>query len=221
MKGCSHLAKTIVTLSIACPEATKGRRVIRNISYHFNLFSMKRIIIIIATIIAVQSANAQFSQAVLQASGLTCAMCTKAIDNALKELPFVASVAPDIKNSAFTITFKEGVHADVVDALRKAVEDAGFFVARLKIKGRFNNVAIKNDEHVAINGSTFHFLHVNSQVLNGDKELTIVDKNFLTPKEFKKHSSATAMQCIQTGKAAGCCDKAGVTPGTRIYHVTI
>jgi copper chaperone CopZ len=182
---------------------------------------MKRIIIIIAAIIAVQSASAQFNQAVLQASGLTCAMCSKAIDNALKELPFVATVAPDIKNSAFTVTFKQAVNAHVVDELRKAVEDAGFFVARLKIKGRFNSVPIRNDEHVAINGSTFHFLQVNNQVLTGDKEFTVVDKNFLTPKEFRKHSSATAMQCIQTGKTAGCCDKAGVTPGTRIYHVTM
>lgn len=182
---------------------------------------MKKIMIALIIMSGTITARAQFSQAVLQASGLTCAMCTRAIDNSLKELPFVASVKPDIKNSAFTIVFKEGEQAAVIDALRKAVEDAGFFVASLKIKGRFDNVAVKNDDHVNINGSTFHFLEVNNQVLNGEKELIIVDRNFLTAKEFKKHSAATAMQCIQTGKSGSCCNKAGVAPGTRIYHVTI
>jgi copper chaperone CopZ len=182
---------------------------------------MKKLFSILILLIAVHGLHAQFNGAVLQASGLTCAMCTKAIDNSLKELPFIASVKPDIKNSSFVVVFKGSENAAVVDAIRKAVEDAGFSVAKLTITGHFDNLPVKNDEHVTINGSNFHFLAVGNQVLNGDKQLTIIDKNFLTAKEFKKHSAATAMQCIQTGKAVDCCNKAGIAPGTRIYHVTI
>ena len=171
-------------------------------------------------VMLVLQAQAQFTKANIQASGLTCAMCSRAIDNALKELPFVGSVKPDIKNSAFNIIFKEGAAADI-DALKKAVEDAGFFVAKFTITGNFSNTAVKNDEHVAIAGSEYHFLNIRDQVLDGEKSLVIVDKNFLTPGAFKKYSAATAMQCIKTGKAGSCCEKAGLAAGTRIYHVTI
>jgi copper chaperone CopZ len=181
---------------------------------------MKKILILLLIVVAAMGANAQFTKASIQASGLTCAMCSRAIDNALKELPFVATVQPDIKNSAFTIVFKQGQEADI-DELKKAVEDAGFFVARFTITGVFNNTEVKNDEHVDISGKEYHFLNIKDQVLNGEKSLTIVDKNFLTQAAYKKYSAATGMQCIKTGKAGACCEKAGLASGTRIYHVTI
>jgi copper chaperone CopZ len=178
------------------------------------------IVMICILLIAAITTQAQFTKARLQASGLTCAMCTKAIDNALKEVPFIASVKPDIKNSAFEIVFKDNMEVDA-DVLKKAVEDAGFFIAKLKMTGNFNNVAIKNDEHIRVGNQVYHFLNVKEQVLEGEKSVTIVDKNFLTLKEFKKYSAASAMHCVQTGKAGDCCSKDGVEPGKRIYHVTM
>lgn len=181
---------------------------------------MKKIIFFWVVMITAATSNAQFTKANIQASGLTCAMCSKAIDNALKELPFVATVQPDIKNSSFNIVFKQGQEANI-DELKKAVEDAGFFVAKFTITGVFNNIDVRNDEHVEIAGRQYHFLNIKDQVLNGEQKVTIVDKNFLTPNAFKKFSAATDMQCIKTGKAGVCCEKAGLAAGTRIYHVTI
>ena len=185
------------------------------------IIGMKNIVITcLIIVVCTLQGQAQFSKATIQASGLTCAMCSRAIDNSLKQLSFVETVQPDIKNSAFTVLFKKNETADI-DALRKAVEDAGFFVAKFTITGQFNNVAIKNDEHIAIDGKEYHFLHVQDQVLNGEKSLLVVDKSFVTTAAFKKYTAATNMQCIQTGKAGGCCEKAGLSAGTRIYHVTI
>jgi len=181
---------------------------------------MKKLLFVILLSLGAIISNAQFTSAVLQASGLTCAMCTKAIFNALDKIPSIETVNPDIKNSAFHIVFKSNVPVDI-DALKDAVEDAGFSVAKLKMTGNFTKTAVKNDEHVKINGKTFHFLNVHNQTLNGEKEITLVDKHFLTAKEFKKFSQATDMQCVQTGKAADCCKKEGIAEHTRIYHVTI
>ena len=180
---------------------------------------MKKILVIFFAILALQS-NAQLNKASLQASGLTCAMCSNAINKALQKIPFVASVKSDIKNSSFNIVFKENTNVNI-DDLKKAVEDAGFSVAKLNVTGNFDNVHVKNDEHVIINGTTFHFLKVNDQVLTGEKTLLVVDRNFITAKEFKKYSAATKMNCLQTGKSAPCCVKDGIAANTRIYHVTI
>ncbi|HKP33016.1 MAG TPA: heavy metal-associated domain-containing protein, partial [Chitinophagaceae bacterium] len=163
---------------------------------------------------------AQFKSARLQAAGLTCAMCTKAIYQSLKELSFVDNIDTDIKNSEFIVSFKKGMNADP-DVMKKAVEDAGFSVSKLKLTGDFDNVKVSNDAHVNISGKTYHFLNTTDQTLNGEKTFTIVDKYFVTTKEFKKYSAATKMMCVQTGKAESCCAKDGITANTRIYHVTI
>jgi copper chaperone CopZ len=106
---------------------------------------------IIGTTIASQ---AQFSKAVLQATGLTCAMCNNAINKALQKVTFVESVRSDIKNSAFSIVFKTG--ADVnIDALKDAVEDAGFSVGSLKLTGNFENVKVGNDQHIKLGSHNF------------------------------------------------------------------
>ena len=179
----------------------------------------KGISLIIISLLALQM-QAQFSKADLQATGLTCALCSNAINRALQKISFVESVKPDIKNSSFGIVFKKDAAVNI-DALKNAVEDAGFSVGSLKLTGNFNEVKIASDQHVKIGNDQFHFLNVKSQVLNGEQTIAVVDKDFVTEKQFKKYSSATKMSCLQTGKAASCCVKDGMAPGTRIYHVTI
>src|SRR5688500_2774998 len=114
---------------------------------------MKKLFIFISILLAGFSASAQFKSATLQAAGLTCAMCTKAINKSLDRLSFISKVEPDIKNSAFIITFKEGADVDF-DALKKAVEDAGFSVAKLKATGTFKKLAMQNSAQGQPGGKT-------------------------------------------------------------------
>ncbi|RYZ25371.1 MAG: heavy-metal-associated domain-containing protein [Chitinophagaceae bacterium] len=180
---------------------------------------MKKLFVFIAVLCSF-TAGAQFKSANLTAAGLTCAMCTRSINVALEKLPFVQSVTPNIKTSAFEISFKAGKAVDF-DALKNAVEGAGFSVSKLVVNADFKNTEVKNDAHVQVGDKTFHFLKVPAGKLNGEKAITIVDKNFLTSKEQKKYAAATTMACVQTGKAASCCTSAGGEAGERIYHVTI
>lgn len=179
---------------------------------------MKKLLLILMMAFAALGLNAQFTKATLQATGLTCAMCSNAINKALQAQPFIQSVRSDIKNSSFDIVFKENADVDI-DGIRKAVENAGFGVGSLKLTVSFHELKIDNDAHVQVGNKSFHFLNVSSRVLNGEQTITVVDKDFLTAKQFKKFSAATKMNCINTGKAGTSC--AGVVAGTRMYHVTI
>ena len=181
---------------------------------------MKKLLFISTMAILVMQSNAQFTKATLQATGLTCAMCSNAINKALQKVSFVESVKSDIKNSAFAIIFKQGTDVNI-DALKDAVEDAGFSVGSLKVTGNFNAVKVAADQHVKIGNTDFHFVEVAAQTLNGENTITVVDKSFVSAKQFKKISSSTKMACVQTGKAAGCCTKDGVPADVRVYHVTI
>lgn len=180
---------------------------------------MKRLILF-AFILIAASTQAQFKSGTLQAAGLTCAMCSKAIGESLKQLPFVESVKPEIRSSQFIMQFRQGAKVDP-DAIKKAVEDAGFSVAKLRLTGHFENVKLEKDSHINIDGKTFHFLNAGSQTLNGEKTITVVDKNFVPAKDFKKYAAATSMACVHTGKAESCCTRHNVSTNTRIYHVII
>lgn len=181
---------------------------------------MKKLFIVAAVLLSSLFVNAQFETASLTAAGLTCAMCTKAIYNSLEKLPAVEKVDADIKSSQFLITFKDGVSIDP-DQLKNAVEDAGFSVSRLKMTGEFNHIPISNDTHVEIDGKTFHFINTPDKVLDGKQTITLVDKSYVTAKEFKKVAGSSNHPCVETGKAEKCCVKMGSTHNERIYHVTI
>ena len=181
---------------------------------------MKKLFFIVLVALVGLSSPAQFTKATLQATGLTCAMCSNAINKALLKVPFVESVKADIKNSAFNMVFKQGQKVDI-DALKAAVEDAGFSVGSLKMTGNFKEVKVENDKHIKIDNAVFHFLNTTAQVLDGEKTITVVDKDFLTTKQFKKISSVSKMSCVLTGKAETCCQEEGIPANTRVYHVTI
>lgn len=180
---------------------------------------MKKLLIAAMVFIAM-SASAQYKTATLQASGLTCSLCSKSIYKALTAISFVQEVKSDIKNSSYQIVFKEGSVVDF-DALKKAVTNAGFSVAMLKVNILFDNTPIQNDAHILLNGKTFHFLQVQPQTLQGEKTITLIDKNFVSTKDYKKYSKLTTMKCYETGVMETCCSKKTGSMGERIYHVTI
>jgi copper chaperone CopZ len=170
---------------------------------------MKNFIIIILVLFS-GVANAQVKAVTIQASGLTCSMCSNAIFKALKTLDFVEKVDANIKTSSFDISFKPDAEIDF-DRLKAKVEDAGFFVANFTITYHFDNLVIANDKHITVGKSVFHFLNVKDEVLSGDKKIRLLDKGYVSAKEFKKNSSLTKMPCYKTGEEQE----------QRIFHVTI
>ena len=180
---------------------------------------MKKIFFIIATLFASNS-QAQVTKVSLQASGLTCSMCSNSINKSLQSLDYIEKVMANIKTSTFEITFKPNAKIDF-DELKKKVEDAGFSVASLSASVNFDNLQIQKDQHVVYEGMTIHFLNANGQMLNGVQTIQVVDKGYVSAKSFKKNQLYTTMDCYKTGVAGTCCSKDGLKQGSRIYHVTI
>lgn len=170
---------------------------------------MKNLIIIILIALSA-SVQAQVKGITIQASGLTCSMCSNAIFKALKTVDFVDQVDANIKTSSFEVTVKPGAIIDF-DKLKDKVEDAGFFVAGFTVNYNFDDLAITNDTHVKVGNSTFHFLNVKNGVLSGEKKIRFLDKGFVSAKEYKKNSGLTKKACYKTGEEHG----------KRIFHVTI
>ncbi|GAB4092420.1 heavy-metal-associated domain-containing protein [Flaviaesturariibacter terrae] len=179
---------------------------------------MKTIYVFLLALLLGSAASAQVRRVSLQASGLTCSMCSRAVKNALEKVPFVDKVQVDIKNQQYNLTFKEGQNVDF-DALSAAVEDAGFAIASLKVTAQLPAAAtLQKDEHLQIGPQTFHFLNADGQPLSGEVTFQLVDKSFVSAKEFKKWTAKSSMPCVKTGRMAACCSKGSAT---RIYHAII
>ncbi len=146
---------------------------------------MKTILLITVFAFITISINAQIINANLIASGLTCSMCSNSIFKSLKNISFVESVESDVENSAFKIIFKTDENVDL-DALQKAVVGAGFSVAKLTFVMNTNSLDVKDKSLVEIDGKTFYFVDMKDKTLNGKVELRLLDKEFNSPKEYKK-----------------------------------
>ncbi len=181
---------------------------------------MKKVFIALSVLFLATAADAQFSKASLQASGLTCSMCSKAVKVALEGVPFVEKVDVNLKSQEYDLQFKKDAVVDF-DMLSAAVVDAGFSVAQLKATAELSNVKALKDGHVLIGNSYFHFLNGKGQPLNGATTFSLVDKSFVSAKDFKKYSTASKMKCVQTGKAEACCTEQNIAESSRIYHVII
>ena len=134
------------------------------------------------------SLKGQIVSANLQASGLTCSMCSNSIFKALKKLESVDEVESDVENSTFKIVFKSNETVDL-DALQKAVVGAGFSVAKMTFMLRTEALDIKDRTLVEIGDKLFYFINTKDRTLKGEVELRLLDKEFNSSKEYKKVKS--------------------------------
>lgn len=166
---------------------------------------MKALLVIGCLFLIMLKPSAQVTKASLQASGLTCTMCSKAVKSALEKIRFVEKVEVNINSQEYQINFIRGTKINL-DDLNKAVKDAGFSIALLKVTAQFDKIKITKDELVKVGNQNFCFLNGDKVLLNGEKTVTLIDKNFLTTKEYKKYNSII---------------KQRANLGVRVYHVII
>jgi copper chaperone CopZ len=178
---------------------------------------MKKILAALCLLFSLSAHAGNIQSATLKASGLTCSMCSKAVYTALSKVAFVQEVQASIRESSYTLRFKKDAAVNL-DAIKNAVEDAGFSVAQLLVTVDFSGEAIENDTHLEQGSNTWHFVNVKPQKLTGLQTLTVIDKHFVPAKDFKKYRALTGMSCYDTGYMQSCCSK---SRKGRIYHVTL
>ncbi len=148
---------------------------------------MKKIIYsFIVLLFAFNFASAQLVKADLQAAGLTCSMCSKATDKQLRTLDFIDSVDIDLGRATFILYFKTGKTVDF-DKIKKKVQDAGFSVASLKVTYKVDNLTIDKGSSLAYQNMLFYFTDMKPQISKDAVVFKIVDKGFVSDKEYKKY----------------------------------
>jgi copper chaperone CopZ len=121
----------------------------------------------------------------LQASGLTCAMCSKAIYKAVSAISFVDTVLVNIEASTYDIRFDKEATPQF-DRIAKAVVDAGFSVADLTVIVNFDKQAVDKNGLFTMDGINYKLMGTPPATLQGSKKMQLVGKQYMLPKDFKK-----------------------------------
>lgn len=118
--------------------------------------------------------SAQISKAEIRATGLTCSMCSNAINKQLQSLPEAANVETDLNTNTFTVTLKDGNKLTPA-IFKEKVEKAGFFIGSLVLTVPAETV----------NKSPYIVLNDNAKKSN-QVQIQVLDKGYVVEKEFKK-----------------------------------
>ena len=148
--------------------------------------NFKFIIVVILVMTTSIKSYAQITKSEIIATGLTCSMCSNAINKQLKSLTEVDSVATDLNTNTFVVYLKKQNKLKP-RVLKERVEKAGFFVGTMLLTmPSSNNLKTNDNKTSTLGGSTFVFLNEENQKNDGETKFKIYDKGYITQKEHKK-----------------------------------
>ena len=142
---------------------------------------MKKLMILVLGFVLIKTANAQLKKVDIVATGLTCSMCSNAIYKQLQVIDGVDKVEIDLNKNLFTVILKADHNLTPQD-FKDRVEKAGFFVGTMVLYISYSNFTIEDGKQE----NNYVFIDTNPQTLNGEKQLRVLDKGYVTAKEFKK-----------------------------------
>ena len=127
----------------------------------------------------------QTTKVEIMATGLTCSMCSNAINKQLKSYTEVDSIGTDLNPNTFTGYFKKDKSMQT-KFLKKAVEKAGFFVGSMVLTAKFHTDKIEDNTTLKIDDATYNFIDIKNPVAHAEAKYRILNKGFITQKEYKK-----------------------------------
>ncbi|NBW28446.1 MAG: heavy-metal-associated domain-containing protein [Flavobacteriaceae bacterium] len=138
----------------------------------------KYLFVIAFTLVSIFNVNSQIIKAEIRATGLTCSMCSNAINKQLKSLSEVANVETDLNTNTFLVTLTENSNINPSD-FKQSVEKAGFFIGSLVITSKTSMI---NKENYIVVGT--------NNIVSDEITFQVLDKGYVTDKEFKKISKS-------------------------------
>jgi copper chaperone CopZ len=168
-------------------------------------------------LVASLNLKAQFISSTLKVDGLTCSMCSRTVHKALSSLSFIDSITPDLATTSFKLHFKKNQKV-LLEEIKNKVEGAGFSIGELKVVFNFDKINVNNPLMFKYEDYYYEFVDGSQSKLTGNSSFKIIDKGYISKKEYKTNSKNPKYKCVYTPNAGDC--KAGAETVDHIIHVT-
>lgn len=137
--------------------------------------------LLILITMSVIPAQAGLKWADVGVDGLTCSMCSRSVEMSLRRLDFVDKVVMSLEATEGRIFFKPDMPIDL-NAIAKAVVNAGFSVRFLKLQISFDDIPLNDDGSFVFQNQKFKWIDFQDRI-NEPVTLKLVAGNFLPKKE--------------------------------------
>lgn len=160
--------------------------------------NIKKGLAVLLMLFGIMNSYAQISKAEIIATGLTCSMCSNAINKQLKTLPEVEKVLIDLNSNTFMVYLKKD-SAITPKALKANVEKAGFFIGSMVLtmevdKAQKNNSGFKNES------GTYIFVDSNDNSVEESIRLKVLNSGYVTKKEYKQSTKVLSKYLVSGTK---------------------
>lgn len=148
--------------------------------------NIKKLLLVFVMLFAVINSYSQISKAEIIATGLTCSMCSNAINKQLKAMPEVEKVIIDLNANTFMVSLKKN-SGITPQALRMSIEKAGFFVGSMVLTVDVDNaVRVKDNTSFKNASGTYVFVNSDEDITAATLRLKVLNSGFVTKKEYKQ-----------------------------------
>src|SRR5215217_5411807 len=137
---------------------------------------IKRFIALVM-LLGITSSYAQISKAEIIATGLTCSMCSNAINKQLKAMPEVEKVMIDLNNNTFVVNLKNNSLV-TPQMLKSNIEKTGFFVGSMILTIDANTVAPKENSSFKDASGTYVFVNPDEKGTSEKLRLKVLNSGF-------------------------------------------
>jgi copper chaperone CopZ len=141
---------------------------------------MKKIMLTLICLIFSQLLLAKVTSVQIGINGLTCSMCSRSVEMALKKLDFIEGIKMDLKQTQATITFKSNQPINF-KKLAKAVKDAGFSVRLLRVN--FDELPSIKNSTFAIGTNNITLVNTNNDKIN--PSIILLGYDYMDKKQLK------------------------------------
>lgn len=163
----------------------------------------------------------QIPEATVGIDGLTCSMCSFAVEQSIRKLEFVDSFHMDLNENVATIIFKKDHFADF-ELLVEAVLNAGFSVRFLHASCIVENDSISAGMHINYGSNLIHIIEGELSLLNKKIALSFIDKNTISTKKYKKYLESVNKECYRTMRSTPECHSNSENEiQVKVFHVIL
>jgi len=145
---------------------------------------MKHLVIkitILLFVVFISNVSAQIQKVEIVATGLTCSLCSNAIYKQLQSINEVEKIEVDLNKNMFIVTLKNE-NTLTPKIFKDKVEKAGFFVGSMVLYINIDKLPISENKQSA----EYIVVEKSSETLNKIVAAQVLDKGYLTAKEYKK-----------------------------------
>lgn len=141
--------------------------------------------IVLVMLFVMTTSFAQISKVEIIATGLTCSMCSNAINKQLKAMPEVEKVMIDLNTNTFVVHLQKNSNM-TPQILRNSIEKTGFFVGSMILTMDVDNIQLKDNSSFKNATGTYVLVAPSEKNANGSLRLKVLNNGFVTKKEYKQ-----------------------------------